>query len=213
VEVVVLDRLGQAVIRQLAALRLDAGSECSQAASLILRESLESLGVCEHLFELARKRSEQPIGDAGRQKSVPVGRHVHLQLGVERQDLYPDVEIAGLLQDLPQARSTVALQHPAALQVGREEDGHQVGATPGQRLDDSDFEGLCGHIRLEPDVSIVGRYAKNRRPRADVRLLDLSGGLQAEPLELRANPGMDGLEPVPLGPEQSVSQDVSSGGF
>jgi hypothetical protein len=67
--------------------------------------------------------------------------------------------VSALAEQLPQRDAAVRLQHPAALEIGREQGRNPVGHAPRQELDDAGLEGLRGHVRLEPERSGLRRDA------------------------------------------------------
>src|SRR2546425_12807210 len=100
-----------------------------------------------------------------------------LELRVLGEQPLPVVKILACLNELSQAHSAGAQQHPAAHRVDVHELGNaiwlQVGEPCGQRR----LEAMSRRHGLEEELTLRRRDAENGRPPAHMRLLDLADDL------------------------------------
>ena len=86
----------------------------------------------EQRLELRRQHGETQVGDAERDQLVGARREVDLQARVERQHVEEPREAALVRDDLAQPLARVGHQHPAALEVDREQRRHDIRPLPRQ---------------------------------------------------------------------------------
>ena len=197
VEVVVLDRLGQAVPGQLVAHLLDPRHVPFETAEIVRRELDE---IVEHLLEARRQRGEAQIGDTEGDQLVGMICQVDLQPRVQRQDVQPARQVSLALDDLAQSVTCVGHEHPAAFQIDGQQRRHAVGSA---RRDQRDRCGLVpkrSGVRLEVDVTALGRHTHHRRPGPHVVLVDRPDSAEIEPRHLGTDPLVCLREPQRIRP-------------
>jgi hypothetical protein len=208
VEVVVLDRLRDPVVGQPAACRHDVWEEGTHPRVLLAGQAAgaaeqEGVLVLQQLLEARGEGGEALVGDPGRKQRVDRRSGGELQLGVGRERLVEVTEVGARPDELPQPGPAVAHQQPAVVGVDGDELGDAAGPDPLQHCEQRGLEGVRRRVRLEPEVSVVGRHAQNGRPPANVRLLDPADELEAALVEARSDPGGRAGEPGGLDPEEA----------
>ena len=192
-----LDRLGDAVRRELAAHRLEFGQRGEHL--LVLIEAQPSDAPCEHGAQLPRQHGQARVGDAQREQLTGDRRGRELQLRVPRQRQLPVPQLGRAQDDLAQPATSVPHQHPPAVEVDVDERRHTIRTELeepcGQRR--LEHEAVCD--RLEVKVFTVGRDTDHRRPPADVELVEGAGDRSAF-----ADPGLRLAEPSRVRPLQAV---------
>ncbi len=124
VEVVVLQRLGHAVRRELL-------GHVAHARDGVAEPLLDG-GVLDQRGVPVGERGQPQVGHAGRQQRVDVGLHRAGDVGRALEDVVPPRQVALLGDHLAEPAAAVLHEHPAALGVIGDQRRHPVGHPPGQ---------------------------------------------------------------------------------
>jgi len=183
VQVVVLDRIGDAV-------RVELGAElgktrCKRAQrGEVLAFARERL--LEEAFELLRQGCEPEVGDAVGEVVLGVRHLAPLELGVEREQLEPRLRrIAhGLIPEGADRHAGVGEQQPGSFLVVGEHLRDPVRPAREELSSQPCLERMRPRALLEPDDTIIDRYPEHRPPGMFVGDLDrpARGDVRADPL-------------------------------
>ena len=195
VEVVVLDRLGNAVRGELTAHRLELG-QCREHLFMFFRRQ-PAHRLRQHRAQLAGQHGKPPVGDSQREQLVRERRGRKLQLGIAWQRQFPMPQVGSAKDDLAEAAAGIPHQHPAALGVEIDELRDPIRLQLEEPVGQRGLEQEAGRDRLEVQIFVRRRNANHGRPPPDVELIEL-----ARHLGTLADPGLRLGEPPGLGPAQ-----------
>jgi hypothetical protein len=145
-----------------------------QPCQSFLQRDSQQRSVLKKALVLGRESLGAPVRRTEPHKLAGMRRDRDLKLGVQREDTMPMPDVAVLRDDLPQPRPGVLEQQPPAPRVDGERDPDITRRPLCECRGDPGLSPLSRPGRLEEDVAVIGRNAKDRRPGNDVELMGLA---------------------------------------